>query len=723
MFSRDQLLGGMPARRASTLLFAIEGETARLVAASRINRAGFVGERTTVEREQDFLKAMATGSSLPNPPSIADLEQFSSSWSNLVPVGDDLRAAIARALGSKYRFRRGDIPGIQLALGLTSSTVTGAFERLYGAPLESIYASALPIGHRARWALSRFSARSDRLPPFWIAFFLALTETLGEGILSVPLALAGLGPLPGVILLLVLGGVNLITMGAMAESVIRNGSMRYGAAYFARLVTELIGRVPASVLGIVFALDGILAFWFYFLGFGSVLAGATGIPMGIWIAALFAINVFMLRNESLDDTIASAIVIGTASLALVVAITVIALVNVVPANLAFANIPFVSGQPIDASIVGLVFGIILMAFFGHTSAANSAKLLLTVEPSGRSLLWGNLLAMTVVIVLYCIASVAILGVVGPEPLLDTNGTAITPLADALGPAVNVMSVIYVVLAIGIGSLYVTLGTYNQVVELLPRGSGPDSGWLAGLGSTRRGRQLVGFAPAALVCLALEAIVLLGLDDFAGIIGFAGTLTVPIITGIFPMLLIAAARRKGEYVPGRVIRILGSRASVVVLLALFTLAVAAHVLIWDNPFERAAAAGTTAVIVMLIAWVWRAQVTLPRAIVELRVDHRFRRSILSMTGAGEVIELDATIGSGTSAPSAVASLPAGPWREIRIWPHEVSIDGWSTGLAASVEIATDGDVARHELDPTPDPVLLPVDGRPATIRIQIKGAAV
>ncbi len=722
MFSRDQLLGGMPARRASTLLFAIEGETARLVAASRINRAGFVGERTTVEREQDFLKAMATGSSLPNPPSIADLERFSSSWANLVPVGDDLRAALARSLGSKYRFRRGDVPGIQLALGLSSPTIAGAFERLYGAPLESIYASTLPIRDRARWALSRFSARSDRLPPFWIAFFLALTETLGEGILSVPLALAGLGPLPGVILLLVLGGVNLITMGAMAETVIRNGSMRYGAAYFARLVTELIGRVPASVLGIVFALDGILAFWFYFLGFGSVLAGATGIPMGIWIAALFAINVFMLRNETLDDTIASAIVIGTASLALVVAITAIALVNVVPANLAYANIPFVSGQPIDASIVGLVFGIILMAFFGHTSAANSAKLLLTVEPSGRSLLWGNLLAMTVVIVLYCIASVAILGVVGPAPLLDTNGTAITPLADALGPAVNVMSVIYVVLAIGIGSLYVTLGTYNQVVELLPRGSEPNSGRLAKLGSTRRGRQLVGFAPAALVCLALEAIVLLGLDDFAGIIGFAGTLTVPIITGIFPMLLIAAARRKGEYVPGRVIGILGSRASVVVLLALFTLAVAAHAFIWDNPFERAAAAGTSIVIVVLIAWVWRARVTLPRAIVELRVDHRFRRSMLSTTVAGRAIELETPIGSGTSAPTAVTSLPAGPWREIRIWPHEVSIDGWSTGLAASVEMVTDGAVEAHELEPTPDPVLLPVDGRPVTIRIQIKGAA-
>ena len=34
-FSREELLGGLPARRASTSLFAIESRTARLVARAR----------------------------------------------------------------------------------------------------------------------------------------------------------------------------------------------------------------------------------------------------------------------------------------------------------------------------------------------------------------------------------------------------------------------------------------------------------------------------------------------------------------------------------------------------------------------------------------------------------------------------------------------------------------------------------------------------------------
>ena len=45
MFSRDELLGGMPARRASTILFAIEAHTARLIAGSRVQRAAYVGRR------------------------------------------------------------------------------------------------------------------------------------------------------------------------------------------------------------------------------------------------------------------------------------------------------------------------------------------------------------------------------------------------------------------------------------------------------------------------------------------------------------------------------------------------------------------------------------------------------------------------------------------------------------------------------------------------------
>jgi amino acid permease len=715
MFSRAELVGGLPARRASTITFAIEAQVARLRAASRIDRATYVGERTAAQRESEFLGALASGRDLPRAPGIRDLERFSAGWASLVPASPDERAAVARMLAAKHRFRKVDVPRLRAALGLDDGPVAATFERLFGEPLDSIYVPRLGPLERLRWRLGQSAARFDTLPPFWIAFFLALTETLGEGIMSVPLALAGLGPLPGVVLLVVLGLINLVTMGALTEAVTRNGSMRYGTAYFGRLVTELLGYRPALSLSIALLLFNAVTLLVYLLGFASVLTGATGIPEWIWVALLFLANLWFLRHETLDDTIASAVVIGVVNLALVVGIVALALGAVQPANLAYMDVPFTDGRPVDPAIVGLVFGVLLVAFFGHTSAANASKLVLTLEPSGRALLFGNLAALGTIIVLYCVATVAILGAVGPEPLLATRGTSITPLAEAVGPAVNVLGSIYVVLAIGLGSLYVTLGLYNQVIELLPRPAGPSTGnsRLARVLRTRRGRLAVGMAPAAGVFVLLELLVLAEQDWFAGPIAIVGVLAVPLITGIFPMLLVRAARNKGEYVPGRVIRLVGHPVTVAALVVFFVAAVALHgLVIWDGALERAAAIAVAIATVVIVLATWRGGAFRRRAVVELRADRKPRRSTLSVTAHGQTLVAASPVEAGTPVR---ATVPPGAAEELRIWVHEVTEDGWSIALPATVVVQQGDRVSTLRIEDA-DAEPIPLDSGPTTITI-------
>ncbi|HET7701837.1 MAG TPA: hypothetical protein VFK35_00440 [Candidatus Limnocylindrales bacterium] len=717
MFSRDEVLGGLPARRASTALIAIEGATARLAKASRINRASYIGERTAAEREQEFLAALASGAAQTKPPAIAELERFAPEWADQVPEDPSVRAAMARHLSAKHRFRRNDVPRLRAALGLGEAAVGEAYLRLHGTPLDAIYVARLPLADRLRWRVARVVARFDRLSPFWIAYFLAITETLGEGIMSVPIALAGLGPLPGVVLLLVLGGINLITLGALTESIVRSGSMRYGTAYFGRFVRELLGRFPASTLSIALAAFNVLTCYVYFLGFGSVLSGATGIPLGAWILVLFAINIVVLRKESLDGTIASAVLIGVINLVLVGAITLIAMLHVDPAQLGYMRTPFGDGRPIDPTFFALAFGVLLVAFFGHTSAANASKMVLTLEPSGRSLLWGNLAALATIIVLYCLATVAILGALGPEPLLGARGTAITPLAERVGPIVNVVGSTYVVLAIGIGSLYVTLGLYNQVIELLPRPSGSNAGPLARLSQTRRGRLLVGFAPTAAVLVGLELVVLAGQDNFAGPIAIGGALTVPLITGIFPMLLILAARRKGEYVPGRIIGLFGHPAVAATLLVFFIGATLAHgLVIWEGPAERAAALAVSAVLLVILAWAWRGGALRTRAVIELRRDRRQRRTTISVTASGQPVSPTQPVVTTDSA--VTATVPSGTWRELRVWPHEVTDDGWSTGLAADVEVGEPASIQHVRLAASDEPHIIRIGGQVTSVAIRL-----
>ncbi|HEX2281426.1 MAG TPA: hypothetical protein VHG52_06650, partial [Thermomicrobiales bacterium] len=127
--SRDELLGGLPARRASTLMFAIESRTAHLVARSRRAMATFLTERTAAEQERAFLHALAQGRELPLQPTIQDLERYAPQWADLVPADPSVRAALARMIGAKYTLPKSATPALRHALGLDDEAVQQAFAR------------------------------------------------------------------------------------------------------------------------------------------------------------------------------------------------------------------------------------------------------------------------------------------------------------------------------------------------------------------------------------------------------------------------------------------------------------------------------------------------------------------------------------------------------------------------------------------------------------------
>ncbi|HSJ00632.1 MAG TPA: hypothetical protein VLA59_09635 [Patescibacteria group bacterium] len=701
MFSRQELLAGLPARRASAILFAIEAHTARLMASARITRATFVGRRGSAEREHAFLEALSAGRDLPLTPTIQDLERFAPQWAHLVPEGIDARAAVAILLASKYRLPEGRTPRLQAALGIDRPEVAAAIaRRAEGRPL---FVPALSMRERIAWWRAGLAQRIERLPPFWIAYALALTETITEGILVVPIAVAGIGPLAGVVVLVILGLINLVTLGALVEAITRNGSMRYGAAYFGRLVSELLGRAGSVSLSVALAIFNAVVLLVYLLGFASVLWGATGIPEEIWVLLLFAVNAWVLRREMLDETVATAVVVGVTNIALILAITAIAFANLDPANLGYRNVPFLDGDGLDLPILELVFGVIIVSYFGHTSAANASKLILGQDPSGRALLWGNLAALATVIGLYCLIVVGFNGAIGAEPLAETRGTAITPLAAVAGPIIDVLGSVYVVLAVGLGSLYCSLGLYNQVIEYLPARSERSAGGLRGLLATRWGRYLAGLAPTFAAFAVLEFLLLTDQDWFARPVAVVGVLTIPLLGGIFPMLLVIAARRRGEYVPGRVIRILGNPILAGAISAIFLTGLLLHgLVIWESPIERAAALAIAALTIGLMVSILRGP-SFRRAVgIEIRDAPRdgAMAPAFSVVVAGEARPAAVTLehDDGTTQVHAATgpvrlgglrratfALAEHAARDLKIWVHRVTDEGETIGVQGSVQL--------------------------------------
>src|SRR5438552_9677565 len=106
-FTREEVLGGLPAKRASMLLFLVESRTGQLTA--QAHHAMDLLPTPTAVRERDlaFIEAFALGRQPPRRPTARDLERFAPEWAHLVPDNPRIRASLARLLGQKYRLPSG----------------------------------------------------------------------------------------------------------------------------------------------------------------------------------------------------------------------------------------------------------------------------------------------------------------------------------------------------------------------------------------------------------------------------------------------------------------------------------------------------------------------------------------------------------------------------------------------------------------------------------------
>ncbi len=467
LFTPAEVLGGFSAKRARLLLFQIESRTAYLMMQSRRTVNLYLTEEVAEQQNLAFFEALADGREPPVRPTILDLERYAPQWQSLVPHNLALQATLAHLLGEKYRFIQQDIPQIRAAVGLDSEGVQQTFQHQYHQSLEVIYARQPGPFAWMRWQWNKLGTWLENLPPFWTAYALTFTETVGASILALPIALAGLGPLPGVVILFVMGVINTLTIAAMAEAVTRSGSIRYQGGYLGRLVGNYLGR-PGSIL----LTTTVVAFTFmilfaYYLGFSLTLAAATPIPTEVWAGVIFLLGVYFVRQKTLQATVTSALVIGAINLVLVLILSLLALGHFRLEHLLYVHVPFLNGTAFEPALLGLVFGVAFTAYFGHFSVNSCARTVLQRDPSGRSLTWGCVAAQASVLVLYILWVVAVNGAIAPRVLIGFSGTALGPLTTLVGPAVILLGTVYAILAMGMASIHFSLALFFTVREWIP----------------------------------------------------------------------------------------------------------------------------------------------------------------------------------------------------------------------------------------------------------------
>lgn len=710
LLTKKEILGGLPAGRARTTLFLIESKTALLMARARQAMDVNLTEEGEHRRDLAFLEAFALGREPPLHPRIQDLEHFAPFWAHLAPDNVRLRAAMASALGAKYRLSYRRVPQIRRALGLDSEAVQSAYQSQYDKPLAAMYTSQETPGERLRWAQTALAGRLESLPPFWTAFALTLTETVGVGMLALPIALARLGLGAVTALLVVLGLANVLTIAAVAETITRTGSVRYGNAFFGRVVGEYLGGLGSLVSTLANAFLNVTSLLAYFIGFGLAMNAVTGLRVELWAGVLFVVCLYFLTRGSLSSTVTSALVIGGINIALVLVLSLLALARLRPENL----LPPATGQWLDPEVLGPIFGVVLLAYCGHESVGNCGRIVLSRDPGGRSLLRGTVAAQLVAIVLYCLWAVATRGALGPQRLAGYQGTALEPLASVVGPSAHVLGTIYAILAIAMASVHAALALFNTIRERLPEAS--EGSLLV------RAHFLWCLLPVLLVWATAEGLLLGHNESFAGVMNLGGVLGASIFAGIFPVLLLAASRRKGDLLPAVVYRLIGHPLLLGAVYLLFLAGVWIHgLVIWQNPVERLAAVLCGLLVLIMTVLALKTGAFRRRLVVQFRQNAVGEQATFSVVAGGEAATADvvardlqgdtayhAASGQVLDAASLqrltfqIGDIPA---HEAKVWAHKVEPEGTSTPLPARLTLSTADGERRSSQDLGAGPVVV------------------
>jgi hypothetical protein len=258
-------------------------------------------------------------------------------------------------------------------------------------------------------------------------------------------------------------------------------------------------------------------------------------------------------------------------------------------------------------------------------------------------------------------------------------------------------------------------------------------------TTDRGRLVLSLSPVVLVFLVTEWLLLHGAASFAGALSFIGVVTVSVLGGLYPMLLLVASRRKGAYSPGLVFRLLGSPPVAATIYLLFLANLVVHgLIIWHDPLERLSALLVAVLVVGVTVAAIRSGAFAPRVVVELREDPGAPAgAIFAVTASGRPLAIAVTLGytdaeqrcrSAHGDIPALATLryatfelPAHVARQLEVWAHRVNASGESTALPAVAQVHDGVQPQRYDVRLSGGRVIVPLSGGACSLRIEMAAA--
>ncbi|OGF36345.1 hypothetical protein A2482_05130 [Candidatus Falkowbacteria bacterium RIFOXYC2_FULL_48_21] len=339
---------------------------------------------------------------------------------------------------------------------------------------------------------------------FWEATATLIGTIVGAGILGLPYAVAQVGAIPGLLMLLLIGVASLIINLMFAEVVLRTRE-RHQVAGCAR---KYLGNIAFWLANAAAIIGSYGALTVYLIGEGEALSALFGTNKTISSLVFFAIGAFIL--------LVGLRLVKVFELWMVAAFVVIILAIV---GVGVADLNLINFAHIDLSRIIIPYGVILFAYSGASSVVSLREILRKDEKKvRRAVLIGSLVPL----VIYVVFTMVVVGITGSA----TTPVATIGLGEKLGPAMLIFGNLFAFFAMGTSFLTVGMGL-RQTFQFDLKCSKFVS-WLA-------------------VIAVPLTVFLFGLRDFILAMEIAGGIAVG-LTGLIIIAGFAKAKKRGDRLP-------------------------------------------------------------------------------------------------------------------------------------------------------------------------------
>jgi hypothetical protein len=252
----------------------------------------------------------------------------------------------------------------------------------------------------------------------------------------------------------------------------------------------------------------------------------------------------------------------------------------------------------------------------------------------------------------------------------------------------------------------------------------------------RGRAIISVSPLVLVFLMAEWVLVSGIGSFTALLNIRGILITPLLSGIFPIILVRAGRRKGEFMPAMVSRLLTHPAIMVILYVFFLSSLFFYgLIIWEAPPKRIAALAVGILVIGLTIVIKRQRGFASRMVVELCNDQRESgQTIFNIMAGGKPMsakidleynnsEQQIQAASGiipdiTALRCAHVHLPAMQVQELKVWVHTITPEGDSKSLPALLTVFCEHEEKEYDLRLFGGHIVLPVTAEACRLELRL-----